>query len=166
MREGTLRDAPWLWGIGCLRPLSAADHIRTFFCLPERGTVNLSRLWPCTFFNGFSNIAARYPLHPTPCRPSLAVLTIVPFRKPGDKRRFKRLAARKDAVIVLPDSGQRISVRITDLSAGGARIALSGKASLPERFSLIRDLDGPEAVKTVNCCLRWQRGMDAGVSFF
>ncbi len=93
-------------------------------------------------------------------------MTIVPFRKPGDKRRFTRLAARKDAVIVLPDSGQRISVRITDLSAGGARIALSGKASLPERFSLIRDLDGPEAVKTVNCCLRWQRGMDAGVSFF
>lgn len=91
-------------------------------------------------------------------------MTILPFRRPGDQRRQTRLSASKDAVIVLGGSENRIPVQITDLSAGGARIALVSETALPETFSLVRG-EG-DAVKTVNCRLRWQHCKDAGVSFY
>ena len=93
-------------------------------------------------------------------------MTIVPFRKPGDKRRYRRLAAHKSAEVHVKETGQRIAVQITDLSAGGARLELSKPLQLPQTFSLIRDAETPQAAKIVNCRLRWQRGRNLGVSFF
>ena len=93
-------------------------------------------------------------------------MTVLPFRKASDQRRFRRLDAKKPALLRLNECERTLDVTITDMSPAGARLAVPAGHELPETFVLVRPAEPGEAEKSVNCQLRWQRGGAAGVTFF
>ena len=81
-----------------------------------------------------------------------------------DNRKYRRFASIKSGLVEL--DGAPVPVRITDMSAAGARLEPAKPLTFPAEFRLILHADDPAARKTVNCRLRWQRKGQLGVSFF
>jgi hypothetical protein len=75
-------------------------------------------------------------------------------------RRDRRSRTLKSGRILL-DGGGVIDCVIRDTSQQGARIRIGTAAPLPQAFQLFL----PASRMVVRAKLRWQRGLDAGVTF-
>lgn len=80
-------------------------------------------------------------------------------------RRYLRLDANKTAELSDGEGGT-VSIRILDMSAAGARLQIDRPFEFPETFSLSVTTSARTEGVTVRCRLRWQRDLEAGVTFF
>jgi hypothetical protein len=78
----------------------------------------------------------------------------------GEHRREHRRRTLKHARVVLSDSTV-IDCKLRDTSEDGTHLIFGGVVSLPEEFRLHNTSDGT----MVPVRLKWQRGLEAGVTF-
>ncbi len=76
-------------------------------------------------------------------------------------RKHPRIRVLKGARLHFKNKLSSIDCMIRDISAGGARLRLSGPVGLPQRFDLMMNCTGDKFPAR----LVWSKGSEAGISF-
>ena len=80
---------------------------------------------------------------------------------PHRRRAFDRRQVSVAARIFAPDMSASIDCIVKDVSSGGAQVAITGGASVPDRVYLWQE----EIEAMVHCEVRWRRNDLVGLSF-
>ena len=76
-------------------------------------------------------------------------------------RSSERIRSLIGAQVVFNNQNSTLNCQIRNISAGGARLAVSANVTLPDEFDLLVPAKG----RTFRCKLRWRTGEAAGVEF-
>jgi len=88
-------------------------------------------------------------------------MTAVANKEQADRRCVARRRVLKGGLVAFSERHATLSCTVRDLSDAGARLRLGGAPNVPDRFELIIDLDGLEAL----CQVVWRKDQEMGVKF-